>query len=105
VSSPETEIARQQWQAASRRIEVFRKDPRQYERLLDQVGSLTVELRRRVGQTFTLDQLVAAYRSAEAWGPEAVEAKDPGRGWERHVALVVDAAFHYYARGASDYRP
>jgi hypothetical protein len=105
VASPELEIARQQWQAASRRLEERRDDPRVYRRLLEQVDAMTFELRRRVGQTFTLDQLVDAYRGAEAWGIEAVEAHDPGPGWEREVALVTDAAFHLYSSGASDYQP
>jgi hypothetical protein len=103
--SPEAEIARQQWQAGSRRLEGLRGDRRRYERLHGQVDTLTGELRRRIGPTFTLDQLVAEYRSTEAWAPEAVEAEDPAPGWERELALVTDAAFHVYARGASDYEP
>jgi hypothetical protein len=105
VSSSEVEIARQQWQAGSRRLETLRDDSRLYARLHDQIEILTAELRRRVGQTFTLPQLVGEYRRAEAWALEAVEARDPGRGWERELALVTDTAFHFYARGASDYRP
>ena len=105
VSSPEVEIARQQWQAARRRIEAARSDPKRYRRLTDQVDSLTAELRRRLGQTFTLDQLVAAYHGAEAWTFDAIEARDSDPGWERDAALVSDAAFDFYARGASDYRP
>jgi hypothetical protein len=105
VSSPETEIARQQWQAGSRRLEGMRGDQRAYHRLAEQVDALTAELRRRLGQTFTLGQLVEVYRSAEAWTQGVVEASDPGPGWEREVALVTDTAFHYYARGASDYQP
>lgn len=105
VSSPEVEIARQQWQDGSRRLETLRGEPRRYDRLHDQVESLTAELRRRVGQTFTLPQLVVEYRRAEAWALEAVEAHDPAPGWERELALVTDTAFHFYSRGASDYQP
>jgi hypothetical protein len=106
VASPEIEIARQQWQAGSRRLEERRNnDARVYRRLLEQVEAMTFELRRRVGQTFTLDQLADAYRGAEAWGLEAIEAHDPGPGWEREAALVTDAAFQAYSRGASDYQP
>jgi hypothetical protein len=105
VSSPEVEIARQQWQAASRRLEGTRRDPQLYRRLTDQVDGLIAELRRRLGQTFTLDQLAAIYRGAEAWTLNAIEARDSDPGWEREAALVSDAAFHFYARGASDYRP
>jgi chorismate-pyruvate lyase len=105
VSSPELEIARQQWEAGSRRLESTRDEPRRYRRLHEQVDAMTAELRRRVGQTYSLSQLVEAYAGAEAWALDAVEAADSDPGWEREVALVTDAAFHLYARGASDYRP
>jgi hypothetical protein len=103
--SPEVEIARQQWQAASRRIERFRADPPVYRRLMRQVDTLAAELRRRLGQTFTLAQLVQAYQGAEAWTFAVIEEKDTDRGWEREAALVADVAFHVYSRGASDYTP
>ncbi len=105
MSSPEVEIARQQWQAADRRLEAMRDDPPLYRRLHDQLDALVDELRRRVGQTFTLGELVRAYREAELWTLEALEAADPEPGWERHASLVADAAFHRYARGAVDFGP
>jgi hypothetical protein len=105
VSSPEVEIARQQWQAASRRLEGTRSDPLRYRRLTDQVDSLIAELRRRLGQTFTMTELVGTYQGAEAWTLNAIESRDSSPGWERDAALVSDAAFYFYARGASDYRP
>jgi hypothetical protein len=105
VSSPEVEIARQLWQAGSRRLEALRPQQALYGRLHDQVEVLTAELRRRLGQTFSLAQLVDEYRRAEAWALETVEAHDPAPGWERELALVTDTAFHFYSRGASDYQP
>jgi hypothetical protein len=105
MSSPELEIARQQWQSASRRLEGARNDPRRYRRLTDQVDALTAELRRRLGQTFTMSELVRTYRGSEAWAFDAIEARDRNPGWEREAALVTDAAFGVYSRGASDYAP
>jgi hypothetical protein len=105
VAEAEVEIARQQWQSAARRLEGLRRDPRVYHRLLEQVDTLTAELRRRLGQTFTLAQLVEAYRRAEGWTMATIEARDSNPGWERETALVTDVAFHFYARGASDYAP
>jgi hypothetical protein len=105
VTSPELEIARQQWQSAARRLEAARDDPRRYRRLHEQVDSVLSELRRRLGQTYTLAELVDAYNGAEAWALDAIEARDSEPGWQRDVALVTDAAFGFYARGASDYRP
>ena len=105
MSSPELESARQQWQEGSRRLEQTRGNPTVHRRLLAQVDTVTMELRRRVGQTFTLDQLAAAYRTADAWGLEVIEARDSDAGWERDAALVADAAFHLYSSGAVDYSP
>ena len=61
------------------------------------------ELRKRVGQTFTLAELAAAYGDAERWAREAVEERAPSPGWPRDLALVLAAAFHAYQRGATDY--
>ncbi len=98
-----TELVRQEWEEGDRRLEAERHDRRRYERLVQQLGVVTDELRRRVGQTFTLDELADAYRDAERWAREAVEEHAPGPGWPRDLALVLAAAFHAYQRGASDY--
>ena len=66
---------------------------------------MTEELRRRVGGTYTLAQLAQAYAASEKWAREAVEERAGSPGWVRTLALVSDAAFHVYARGAVDYRP
>ena len=105
MSSPEVEIARQQWQAGTRRLESARGDPRLYHRLMNQVEAITKELRRRLGRTFTLAELADCYRAADRWTLDVVEDADPEPGWQRHVSTVADAAFHLYARGASDYTP
>ena len=70
-----------------------------------QVDAVTAELRRRVGQTFTLAELAAAYAGAERWSRDAVASSAPPAGWPRTLALVEAAAFHLYARGAVDYTP
>ena len=46
----EIELARQQWQDGSRRIERARSDPALYARLHSQVDVVIAELRRRIGQ-------------------------------------------------------
>jgi hypothetical protein len=72
---------------------------------MEQVDVLTEELRRRIGQTFTLAELVAAYERAESWSREAIEERAPYPGWARTLSMVEDAAFHTYSRGARDYEP
>ena len=101
----DVELARQQWGDGFRRLEEVRADRRRYERLLGQVEALTAELRRRIGQTFTLDELAAAYDDSDAWARHAVEDADPDPGATHEVSTVGDAAFHLYARGATDYAP
>jgi hypothetical protein len=97
--------ARVDWERAFAELERQKSDPRRYARLLDAVDAVTAELRARVGQTFTLDQLLDAYATVERWGREAVAERAPFDGWPRDLALVQDAAFHLYARGALDFRP
>ena len=104
------EIARQEWEESHRRVEATaREDRHQYLRLLAQVASVTDELRRRVGQTFTLAQLAAEYRRADDWAREVVlrdDEDDAAIGASvATVALAQGAAFHLYARGAVDYAP
>jgi hypothetical protein len=98
-----TTLIRQEWEDGARRLEAERSDRARYERLLQQVEIVTDELRRRVGHTYSLDELAAAYRDAERWAREAVEEHAPSPGWPRDLALVLAAAFHAYQRGATDY--
>jgi hypothetical protein len=103
VSIEATTLVRQEWEEGSRQLEAERGDRRRYRRLLDQVEVVTDELRRRVGQTFTLAELAAAYRDADRWARAAVEERAPSPGWPRDLTLVLAAAFHAYQRGAADY--
>ena len=79
------------------------RDRRRYERLLEQVAVVVDELRKRVGQTYSLDELATSYRDSERWARAAVEDRAPSPGWPRDLALVVAAAFYAYQRGALDY--
>jgi hypothetical protein len=98
-----TTLIRQEWEEGDRRLEAERSDRSRYERLLQQVEIITDELRRRVGQTYSLEELAAVYRDAERWAREVVEERAPSSGWPRDLALVLAAAFHAYQRGATDY--
>jgi hypothetical protein len=99
------QTARVDWQRAFAELEAQKSDPRRYARLLHAVDAVTAELRARIGQTFTFEQLLDAYGSVERWGREAVAERAPYEGWPRDLALVQDAAFHLYARGATDFEP
>jgi hypothetical protein len=93
------------WERAFRELEEQKSNPRRYRNLLDALDAVTQELRARVGQTFTLDELLGAYASVDRWGRNAVAERAPYDGWPRDLALVEDAAFHLYARGAVDFEP
>lgn len=100
-----TEAVRREWEEGYRRFEAATRDPVAGMRLLAQLEVVTDELRRRIGQTFTLDELAATYERADAWVMDAVSEHAPTPGWHRSLAMVEDAAFHLYQRGAVDYAP
>lgn len=97
------EAVRQEWEEGYRRLESARDDRRRYARLLAQLELVGDELRKRVGQTYTLAELAAAYEDAERWARSLVEERAPSPGWPRDLATVLAAAFHAYQRGAVDY--
>ena len=99
------ELARQHWDEGNRRVESLRNDARRYRELLEQVEIVLGELRKRVGQTFTLDELAHAYQGADDWARDAVDLADPEAPPPPDLPAVAGAAFHQYARGATDYRP
>jgi hypothetical protein len=101
----DVELARQQWEDGNRRIEAARADRRRYAGLVAQVDLVLGELRKRVGQTFTLGELAETYDGADDWAREAIDLADPEAPPPVDVPSVAGAAFHQYARGATDYRP
>lgn len=98
----EVQLARRQWEEGSRR---FDDESRSEPRLLNAFEAVTDELRKRVGQTFSLEQLAGTYAEADDWSRTAVADHAPFPAWPRSVTTVQDAAFHAYSRGATDYKP
>jgi hypothetical protein len=99
------DTVRQEWEEGNRRFERALEDPVAHDRLLGQLEIVSDELRKRIGQTFTLDELAHAYVGADRWVRDVVEDRAPTPGWPQTLALVQDAAFHLYQRGAVDYAP
>ena len=99
------DVARREWEDGYRRFQVASRDPVAAARLDAQLEVVTGELRRRIGQTFTLEELVAIYDRAESWVRDVVSEHAATPGWPRTLALVEDTAFHLYQRGAVDYKP
>lgn len=105
MSSDALVLVRQEWEEGNRRLEAERDDPRRYHRLVEQLELVVDELRKRVGQTYTMAELAAEYPDAERWARATVEERAPSQGWPRDLSVVLAAAFHAYQRGAVDYVP
>jgi len=97
----EVELARQHWRDGLRRVE----SSAQYHRLMEQVEVVSSGLRQRVGQVFTLAELAGVYDGADEWARSLLDDADPEAPPVTEPGTVADAAFHLYARGATDYRP
>jgi hypothetical protein len=94
------EYARLQWHDGERRLRELPPDGRRaFDRVLER---LVAELRRRLGSSFTAQELADLYDHSNAWTmPLAIEtAPAEPVAWEQWVA---DAAFNRYLRDASDW--
>lgn len=98
-------LARQQWHDGRRRVEEARTSPSRYHDLSTRVEVVVDALRKRLGQHFTLGELAAAYDGADEWARSLLADADPEAPVIDEPGTVADAAFHSFARGASDYRP
>jgi hypothetical protein len=99
------EVARHEWEDGTRRLEATREDTGRYFALLDLLELIVDELRKRVGQTYSLDDLATAYGEAEGWARELLDERSSVPGWPRDLTTVLAAAFDAYQLGANDYTP
>jgi hypothetical protein len=99
------EQTRREWSEGHRRLETELRETPPGEAVAGELEAVLAELRKRIGQTFTLAELAAAYATADAWSRQAVEEIEPSSGWPRRLSTVTEAAFHLYSRGAVDYKP
>jgi hypothetical protein len=88
------ENARYQWDEGERRLR--QADPAQAG-VLDQVlWQIVDELRKRVGSTFTLEELAGLYNDGTDWADDFASRRNTGLD----TSAVVDAAFARFAREA-----
>jgi hypothetical protein len=101
------DVARHQWDEGLRRIERTAREEPRHQHLSLLVDAVVEELRKRVGQTYSLAELASVYRGSEDWVRDVVGDSAPPKAQAgiRDAALVQDAAFARYSRGATDYRP
>lgn len=95
--SYELESALYQWREGEQRLRDA-SPPEQFdlERAAAAVGD---ELRRRLGSTFTVDELAVLYSRGTEWA-ESIAARHRASG---DTTAVVDAAFGRYAGEAKDF--
>ena len=94
--------ARREWEEGSRRFFEAARDPARADVLHQQLDAVTVELRRRVGGTFTLAELAEAYASSERWVLQTVEERVSPRyyrlikafGDKTGVPIVLNTSFN-----------
>jgi hypothetical protein len=104
ASPIDAELARHQWEEGRRAFKRAAAEPDGPRELPRQVALVSAELSRRLGQLFTLADLVGLYRGADGWAPALVLEALPDEVPTR-VSTAVDAAFELAARRASDYVP
>jgi hypothetical protein len=95
------ETAIQQWREGARRLE---EAPPAELRVLDRVVErIYADLRRRLGSTFLIDELVDLYEQGTDWAHQLAMRTAPDDPWAWEPRTVVDAAFGRYVREATDY--
>jgi hypothetical protein len=106
VSETELESMRRDWSDGARRLALARqRDPARaanYDRVVDAIRR---DLRRRLGQTFSLRDLAGVYARSASWTRDVAQRVAPDAAYAHDLAVTADAVFAEAARGASDWAP
>ena len=95
------ETAVHQWRAGVARLDDAPPQQRiAIERVTEHVYA---ELRRRLGGTFTVDELAELYDAGTSWTLDIAAHVAPAAPWAWDPRIVADAAFARYVREAVDY--
>jgi hypothetical protein len=90
-----------QWREGERRL--AGAPPEQRATLERVTAAATDELRRRLGGSFTTEELAALYDSGTGWVSDLAVAFAPEEPYAWDARIVADAAFARYLRSAVDY--
>lgn len=88
-----------EWDAGEKRLD--EPDPARAARLAV-VAAVDAELRRRLGASYSLADLVRAYGDSSRWFLELAQRVAPGTPAAWDPAVALDAAFARWGRNASD---
>ncbi len=95
------DTAIEQWQAGVRRLESA--PPAQRATLEKVARAIQDELRRRLGGSFTADELASVDDAGTGWATDLAVAIAPEDPWAWDTRVVTDAAFGRYVNAAVDY--
>jgi hypothetical protein len=104
MSETSVRLARDDWRAGERAVERILADPQRAEIAERVLAELQRELRRRLGQTFSLAALVRVYDDADRWARAAAQRVAPHAVWAQD-SVFADAACARAARNARDWTP
>jgi hypothetical protein len=90
-------------EGASRLRELSSTDPRAARNAARAVEAIREELRRRIGPTFSAQELADLYGRGTDWCLEAARNALPMAAVDLDPQAIVDGAFFLYLRGAKDY--
>jgi hypothetical protein len=89
------------WRAGERRVE--QASPGERLALERVVEAIVAELRRRIGITFTVDELACLYDQGTDWCLDVAQRIAPEEPWAWEASVVADAAFYRTLRAALDF--
>jgi hypothetical protein len=89
-----------QWEEGRRALQAI-DDPRRRQMADRVVGAVRDELRRRIGPTFSAEELAELYGKGTDWAQQV--ALDVAPAVEEDSQALADAAFWLYLRGATDF--
>jgi hypothetical protein len=95
------DIALLQWREGERRL--AGAPPEQRRTLEAVVTAIEAELRRRLGGTFTTEELTELYDRGTDWCSALAADVAPGAPWAWDPRTVADTAFLRYVRDARDF--
>ncbi len=103
MSTPAVQVAMIEWEEGRWRLESLDVPPRQERVIRRVVDEIVAELERRLGQVYSLAELVRVYDESTAWCRDIAQLTTE-HVWAHDLSIVQDAAFARFARNASDYR-
>jgi hypothetical protein len=98
-----TQVALIEWAEGERRLAEYEGTAARRAIVELVVREIVDELYRRVGATFTLDELGEEYAGASAWCLDTAQ-RVTDLNAAHDLSIVQDAAFAHFAREAIDYR-